>query len=186
VSSVVDARSQRRERLDVGSRPAQRGLEDDPDAVVSGVAKRAIEVERLVGRARVLHVDADEVAARGRVLDDRDEVRPAELVAEVETETGELDTDVRVEPAALDVGEDVLVGADDRGCVLLVRDLLAEDVDRRHLALRVHATHRLARVLQLGPGDVTLRQFLDDRARHRREQPDDRAVEQHQRSRMKP
>ena len=61
----------------------------------------------------------------------------ADVVVEVQPERGELDADVRVEPAVLDVGEHVLVCAHDRGRLVLVGDLLAEDVDRRQLAFGV-------------------------------------------------
>src|SRR5205085_12065059 len=127
--------------------------------------------------ARVLHVDPDEVVARGRVADDLLEVLAAEVVVELEPERRELHAHVRVEAALLDVREDILVGADDRRRVLLAPDLLAEDVDRGELPLRVQPPDGLARVLQLRAGDVALRELLDDRAWNRRKQPDDRAVE---------
>ena len=165
------------ERVDVVDRPAQVGLEDDADVLVAGLAQLAVEAERVVGAARVLHVDADEVPAPGRVADDALEVGAAELVAELQPERGQLHAHVRVEAALLDVGEDVLVGAHDRGRVVGVRDLLAEDVDCRHLPLRVQPSDGLARVLELGAGDVPLREPLYDGPWHRREQADDRAVE---------
>ena len=102
----------------------------------------------------------------------------AEVEVELQTERGRLHADVGVEPAALDVGEHVLIGVDDRQRVLLVRDLLAEDVDRRHLPLGVEPADGLACVLQLGPGDVTLGELLYERPRHGREEADDRSVEQ--------
>ncbi len=74
--------------------------------------------------------------------DDGLEVLAAELVGEVEPERGELDADVGVEAAALDLGEDVAVGLGDRARVLLAGDLLAEDVDGRELPLRVQARAR--------------------------------------------
>src|SRR5207253_6864563 len=77
----------------------------------------------------------------------------------------------------LDVGEDVLIGAHDRGGVALARDLLAEDVDRRHLPLDVQPPDGLARVPELRAGDVALREPLDDGPWDRRQQTDDRAVE---------
>ena len=80
----------------------------------------------------------------------------------------------------LDVGEDIEVGANDRGRLLLGGDLLAENVDRRQLALGVDAPDRLARVFQLGSGDVTLGELLDDRAGNDRKETDDRAVEDRQ------
>ena len=85
----------------------------------------------------------------------------------------------------LDVGEDVLVGANDRGGVGLARDLLAEDVDRRQLPLLVEPADGLPRVLQLGTCDVTLCEPFHDRPRDRRQQTNDRAVEDgHERPRF--
>ncbi len=140
-------------------------------------AQLAVQTQRVVGRRRILHVDANEVAARRSVLDDRAQIVAAKLVAELQTEPCELDADVRVEPAALDVGEDVEVGPDDRRGLLLGRDLLAEDVDRCELSFGVAAAHGFAGVLQLGPGDVTLGELLHDGPRDDREQADDRTVE---------
>ena len=99
-------------------------------------AQLAVQLERVRGRRRVLHVDPDEVAALGRVADDLEQVRAAELVREVEPERGQLDADVRVEALALDRLEDVVVGADDVLRLAPARRFLAEDVDRRHLPLR--------------------------------------------------
>jgi hypothetical protein len=165
------------EAVDVVHRPPHVRLEDDAEVVVTGLAELAVEPQRVVGAARVLHVDAHEVPARGGVADDALEVRAADVVVELEPERGQLDADVRVEAAVLDVGEDVLVGAHDRGGVGLARDLLAEDVDRRHLPLAVQPADGLARVLELGAGDVALREPLDDGLWDRRQQTDDRAVE---------
>src|SRR2546428_12807446 len=77
----------------------------------------------------------------------------------------------------LDVGEDVLVGTHDRRRLGLVRDLFAEYVDRRQLALCIYAADGLARVLQLGPGDVTLGELLHQRPRDGRKHANERAVE---------
>src|SRR5204863_9175034 len=68
----------------------------------------------------------------------------------------------------------------DRRRLLLGRDLLAEDVDRRSLPLRVEPADGLSRILQLRTGDVARRELLHDRPRHGREQADDRAVEDRQ------
>src|SRR5690242_14177721 len=98
--------------------------------------------------------------ARSRILDHRTEVVAAEVVRQLQPEPGELHADAGLEAAALDVGEDVLVGADDRRRLLLGRDLLAEHVDRRDLSLRVELADGLSRVLQLGPGDVARGELL--------------------------
>src|ERR687888_407563 len=85
-------------------------------------------------------------SARSGVLDDRAQVVATKLVAELQPERRHLDADARVEPAAFDVGEYVLVRAHDRRRLLLVRDLLAENVDRRQLPLGVEPPDGLARV----------------------------------------
>ena len=148
-----------------------------PTLSCPSLAQLAVEPERLVRRRRVLHVDADEVAARRGVLDDGAEVVAAEVVAELQSERGELDADVRVEAAALDVGEHVLVGADDRGASssFLISSPRTSIV--ASFPSPLSAPDRLARVLQLGPGDVALGELLHDRPRHGRKQADDRAVE---------
>src|SRR5919197_296576 len=51
-------------------RPQQVRLQDDPDILAPGLAQLPIEPQRVVGRRRILHVDADEVAAAGSVPDD--------------------------------------------------------------------------------------------------------------------
>ena len=50
------------------------------------VAQLAVAAERVVGRRRVLHVDADEAATRRGVGDDRLEVLAAEVEIELEPE----------------------------------------------------------------------------------------------------
>ena len=152
-------------------------LQDDPDVLVAIGAKLAVEAQCVVGRRGVLHVDPDEVAARRGICDDGFEIRAAHVVTEVQPEPSQLHAHVRVESASLDVGKNVLIRAHDRGRFVLVLDLLAEDVDRRHLPLRVQLPDGLAGVLQLRPGDVPLRELLHDRARNRRKQAHDRAVE---------
>ena len=74
-------------------------LQDDADVLVPGIAEPAVERERVVDARRVLHVDPDEGAARRSVAHDALEQRPAELEVELQPEPGELDGDVRVEPA---------------------------------------------------------------------------------------
>ena len=85
------------------SRPRDRfrfaagSLENDTDILVAVRAQLPVERERAVGGRRVLHVDAHEVPARGRVEHDVLEVLAAEVEIELEAEPGELDRDVRVE-----------------------------------------------------------------------------------------
>ena len=171
------AGTQVRERLDIGEGAPQHRLQHDADIVETVAAQLAVEPERLVGCRGVLHVDADEIATRRGVLDDGAEVVATDGVTELQSKPGQLHADVRVEVAALDVREHVLVRAHDRGCLFLVPDLLAENVDRRELPLRVEAPNRLARVFQLGTCDVARRELLHDRTRNGRKDADDRAVE---------
>ena len=121
----------------VAHRPPQVRLHDDAEVVVAVGPQLAIEPQRLVGGRRVLHVDADEVAALTRVLDDRLEVFLAECVVEPEAERGQLHGDVRVEALLADPRQRVVVLARDRARFVGARDLLAEHVDGRHLPARV-------------------------------------------------
>ena len=107
---------------------------------------------------------------------DAQEVRPAELVREVEPEPGELDADVRVELLALDRLEDVVVSLDDLERLAAARDLLAEHVDRRHLPLLVERSHNVHRVRDRRARDVAVGDPAYDRARDRRQHADDGAI----------
>ena len=140
-------------------------------------AELAVQLERVRGRRRVLHVDPDEVAALGRVADDLEQVRAAELVREVEPERGQLDADVRVQALALDRLEDVVVGANDVLGLAPARRFLAEDVDRRHLPLGVELLHDPDGVRDRRPGDVAVRDPADERPRHCRQDADDGSIE---------
>ena len=95
--------------LDVVERAAQIRLQDDADVLVAGLAQLAIEAQRVVGRRRVLHVDAHEAVIFRGLSHDVLEVRAARVVGEPEAEPGELDADVRVEVLALDLVERVAV-----------------------------------------------------------------------------
>ena len=75
------------------------------------------------------------------------------------------------------VVEHLVVLGRDRARLLGGRDLLAEDVDRRHLPLRVQLPDDAAGVLERGARDVALGDPLHDRLRDRRQQPHDGAVE---------
>ena len=100
--------------------------------------------------------------------DDVEEVLAAELVREPEPERGRLDADVRVERLLVDRGEDVAVRLRDRARLLLARDLLAEDVDRRHLPAGVEVADDGDRLGERRAGDVARGEALDDRLRYRR------------------
>ena len=95
------------------------------------------------------------------------EVAPAEREVELEAQSRRLDADVRVEVAAPDLCKHVFVGACNDVRLLLVRDLLAEDVDSRELPLRVQRANGRRGIAELGAGDVTGGDGADDRTRHR-------------------
>ena len=92
---------------------------------------------------------------------------------------GRLDADVRVEPVLLerlergDVRRRAIAWASDR-----LRDLLAEDVDRRELPCGVQLGDDAPRVGERRAGDVARGEALDDGAWDGRQRSDDRAVEQ--------
>jgi hypothetical protein len=106
------------------------------------------------------------------------EVLPAELVAQVQPQRRRLDADVRVEPAALERVDRLAVGAGDPAGLVRIRDLLAEDVEGRELALGIQLVHHQQRVIQLFAGDVALRDPPHDRLRHRRQQANDGGVDE--------
>ena len=63
-------------------------------------------------------------------------------------------------------------------------DLLAEDVDRRRPAVLVEPADGADGVDELGAGDVALREPPDDRPGHRREHPNNRALDERQGARF--
>ena len=145
-----------------------------------GRSQLPVDTKRVVGRRRVLHVDADEVVPLPGVRDDGLEVLAAEVIAELEPEPRDLDADVGVELLAVERLERFPVGRGDRARLARVRDLLAQDVDRRHLPLGVEAPDDPERVVELLTGDVALGDPSHDRFRDGRQQPDEGAVEEGQ------
>jgi hypothetical protein len=72
---------------------------------VAALAQGAVDAERGVDVARLLHVDADEVPALRRVLDELGEIAMGELLVDREPEMRELERDVRPQPFRLDAVE---------------------------------------------------------------------------------
>src|SRR5437763_4628406 len=151
---------------------------------MAGGAQLAVEAKRVVGRRRVLHVDAHEAAPDMRVFDERLQVLAAERIVEPEPEAGELDGDVRVQTLALDAREHAVVGPRYLPRLAVVRDLLAEDVDRRELALAVQAAHDSDGLLERRSSDVRRGECAHERLRHCRKDAGDRAVEERHRRRI--
>ena len=75
----------------------------------------------------VLHVDADEVAAGGRPLDQASEVLAAEFAIDLEPQEGQLDGDVAVETLVADRLHEVDVKPGPLDCEFPAVDLLAEE-----------------------------------------------------------
>ena len=125
------------ERRDVVERAPQRRLQHDADVVVPRLAQLAVERERVVGRGRVLHVDPHEAFVGAAAAITRSTFARQSSWSSFSPSAVELDADVRVEPVPLDLGEHLHVRVGDRLGLVRVRDLLAEHVDRRQLALRV-------------------------------------------------
>ncbi len=160
------------------TRPPEPRLEDDADVVVAVLAQLAVEPQRVVGRRRVLHVDAHEVAVPAAVRTTSRRFSRQSVVRQPEPERGRLDADVRVERRVVDRREHAAVRLRDRARLLLARDLLAEDVDRRHLPAGVEVAHDGDGLLERRAGDVARREVLDDRLRHRRQETNDGGIEQ--------
>ena len=165
------------ERADIAEGAPETGLQDDADVVEPAAAQLPVDLQRLRRVRRLLHVDANEVAALRGVLHDGLGVLEAEVAVDRQSERGELDADVGVEPVPLDRIQDAVVLVDEGARLLGLVDVLPEDVDRGHLPRRVQLGHDTARVLERRPGDVTVRDLADDRLRNRRQQPDDGAID---------
>ena len=105
------------------------------------------------------------------------EVRAAETPVELEPEGRQLDADVRAETVLVDRVERAPVGVAQADRLLAERHLLAEDVERRLLAVGVQLADDVACLGKRRPGDVAAREALHDLPRHRGERSDDRAVD---------
>jgi hypothetical protein len=149
-----DARSQVGERRDVAQAAAERRLQHDADVVAPGLAELAVDAQRVVGTARVLHVDPHEDPARGRVGHDRRDERAAQVEIDLQPERGQLHGHVRVQVVACDGVQDRVVGIRHRLRLLRARHLLPEDVDGGELPLRVEPGDRATRVVECGARDI--------------------------------
>ena len=78
---------------------------------------------------------------------------------------------------AVNLAEHFLVRAGDHVRLRLVGDLLAEDVDRRELALLVQRADGCRSIGQVVARDVAGRDPAHDRTWHRRQEADDRVIE---------
>jgi hypothetical protein len=160
----ADARAFVRQVVDVLQSAAHVGLEDAAQIAVAGV-ELAVDPQGGVRAGVVLHVDADEVAVPLRGLGDARHVVAAETFVDLETQQGQLDRDVGVDPLALDGVEDPQVFLDGGGRLLPLLDLFAEDVDGPHGALLIERAHDAHGVFQRLSGDVAGGDPADDRLR---------------------
>jgi len=86
---------QRKQRREISLRAEQVGLEDGADVPVAALTQPAVDPKRGVDVARLLHVDADEVAQLPRVSDELRDVALCELLVDREAKVRELERDVR-------------------------------------------------------------------------------------------
>jgi len=124
--------------LDVIERAAQCALQHDAHLpLVGGVEALSEEIERALGVRAPLHIEADKGVERLRLREDLGRDRLAEVVADVLAERGELHRDVGVELAPRHLVEEREILPPRLPRLRLVRDRLAEEVERRRDALRV-------------------------------------------------
>ena len=114
------------ERLEVGGRAVEVRLQDGADVLVTVLAQRPVHPERRIDEGRLLHVEPDEVPARGGVGDELADVGLRELLVEGEPEVRELERDVDPQLLGRDAVEDLPVGVDDDAGLGLAADALAE------------------------------------------------------------
>ena len=90
----AQVRCEREQRLEVVRRPVEVRLKDAADVLAAALTEPAVDAERRVDDARVLHVDPHEVAALGRVVDERAHVLVCQLLVDQEPQVGQLDRQV--------------------------------------------------------------------------------------------
>ena len=127
--------------LDVRSRTIQISLDDDADLLGKLVVQTREQLHRPLDVCAAFHVDPDKTADLPRRLQDRAGIGQRGLVAEVQTEHGQLDRDVGLELMRLQFPHGML-----------------ECRDRRRGFLR--RRHVLAKLVQ-GGGDAALMEFDD-------------------------
>jgi hypothetical protein len=160
----ADARGDLQQLAHVAFRAPQVGLDDDADGVAVELrAEAAEDVERDLRDGRVLHVDADEVAAPGRLLDDRARVAVGQLGVDAEAELRELDGDVRVDARLVDAREDFPVLAHLGLGLFDPRDRLVEVVERGGAAQPVQLADGLDRLVDVLARDEAGRHLLERR-----------------------
>ena len=174
----AEVRLELEQRLEIGRRAVEVGLQHRADVLVALLAEAAVDAQRRVDVERLLHVEPDEVAAGGGVRDELADVRARELLVEGEAEVRQLQRDVDAQLLGGDAVEDLPVGVDDGAGLGLVLDALAEQGRIREQALVVEpAEHddrlveRLARDEPRGaePHPVPAHDALEPRALRGRE-----------------
>src|SRR5581483_4126436 len=95
-----------------------------------------------------------------------------------------LHGDARTERLGAVPREHLVVGTADCTCLVFARDLLAEDVDRRGLPVRVQPPDDVHGVLEQRPRDVGRSERAHEPPRNCRQGADDRAVEERHRRRI--
>ena len=179
----ADVRPQIGERADIAEGALETGLQDDADVVVAAAAQLPVDLAAsascVVDSSMSMRTKLPLSAACSTTASAFSRQRSRSIVS---PSAVELDADVGVEPVPLDRIEDAVVLVDEGARLLGLVDVLAEDVDRGHLPLRVQLGDDAARVLERRPGDVAVRDLADDRLRNRRQQPDDGAIDDVRRS----
>ena len=129
-----------------------------------GLAMQAAhEVERALGVRRAFHVDAHEVVDADGVVDQLGDQAEGELLADVETHVRELEADVGVELALVDLVEHAMV---ELGAVLGfvgVGDVLAQVVDADAGAPLVDHLRGANHIVQVRARDEALREAQTER-----------------------
>src|SRR5690349_4507205 len=97
------------------------------DVLVAALAESAVDAERRLDVARLLHVDADEIADARRVPDELGNVALRKLLVDRETEVRELERDVRAQALRADAVEQLAVGGHHLPRLGLVAHALAEE-----------------------------------------------------------
>ena len=143
------------ELLDVGLRAIEVGLNDDANraARLRGGMKPAHDVERDLGQARVLHVDAEKAAGGVGVLGEAGGDRLGKPRRQLQAHLRELDADVRIQLALGDEVEQLVVDLGGEVGFGFGGDALAERVEGYRHALPVDGFGHAERIFDGCAGD---------------------------------
>ena len=141
------------------------------------LAQLAVELQRAIGRRRVLHVDPHEAPARRASATTASRLSRHRSRSRSSPSAVSLIEMFESSPSLVDARQQIVVLAGDRPRLVGARHLLAEDVDRGQLPALVQLPDDANGIVERRTRDIARREPLHDRPRDGRQEADERAVE---------